>query len=72
MIAVVIRLARCNPKYGSNEYEGMSLAYQCSLVKGDDHAIQQYRRQLVQRGTTRVTMLQLERTALEGTATKTR
>ena len=59
-------MARCDPKYSSTEYEGVSLAYQCGLVKGDDRVIQQYRRNLLQQGTSRADMLQLERAALEG------
>ena len=58
-------MARCDPKYSNTEYEGVSLAYQCGLVKGDDRVIQQYRRSLMQRGTSRAVMLQLERAALE-------
>jgi len=63
-------MSSCDPKYSSTENEGMALAYQCGLVKGDDRVIQQYRRNLLQRGTTRAVMLQLERTALEGVGTK--
>ena len=59
-------MARCDPKYNNTEYEGVSLAYQCGLVKGDDRVIQQYRRNLLQQGTSRADMLQLERAALEG------
>ena len=59
-------MARCDIKYASTEYEGISLAYQCGLVKGDDRVIQQYRRNLLQQGTSRADMLQLERAAFEG------
>ena len=69
-LLIVIHMARCDPKYSSMEYEGVSLAYQCGLVKGDDRIIQQYRRSLLQRGTSRAVMLQLERSALEGVGTK--
>lgn len=70
LLLVVIHMARCSPKYADTEYEGLSLAYQCGLVKGDDRIIQQYRRSLLQRGTSRADMLQLERAALEGVGTK--
>lgn len=66
LLPLVIHMARCDPKYSNTEYEGVSLAYQCGLVKGDDRIIQQYRRSLLQRGTSRAIMLQLDRAALEG------
>ena len=70
MFPIVIHMARCDPKYSKMEYEGVSLAYQCGLVKGEDRTIQQYRRNLVQLGASSDVMLELERITLDGVGTK--